>query len=61
MGAAERKMKDKVTAGHMKRLGIERTTGRCPVCYRIVEIDGPKSKFKHSVGECIQRATHLSR
>lgn len=30
------KAKNQAMAERMKRLGIRRLTGRCPVCYRIV-------------------------
>lgn len=47
-GAAQRRsQKDKERAAMMKRLGIERTTCRCSVCYHIVSCDGPKSRYTH--------------
>ena len=33
---AERRNKDQAMAARMKSLGIERTSGRCAVCYRLV-------------------------
>jgi hypothetical protein len=36
-GSATR-TKNQAMAERMKRLGIRRTTARCPVCYRIVSI-----------------------
>jgi hypothetical protein len=51
-GAAKRKaQRDRERAAEMKRLGIERTTGRCPNCYKIVVSDSSKSKNKH-IGFC---------
>lgn len=32
------KQKNQAMAERMKRLGIKRLTGRCPVCYRIVAL-----------------------
>lgn len=32
------KAKNQAMAERMKRLGIRRTTARCPICYRIVSI-----------------------
>lgn len=34
-------------AAEMKKLGIERTTGRCAQCYRIITIESRKSKYNH--------------
>lgn len=36
MPASERKNKDANMAAYMKRKGIQRTTQRCPICYKIV-------------------------
>lgn len=36
--SARNKIKNVEMAARMKRLGIRRTTARCPVCYRIVGI-----------------------
>jgi hypothetical protein len=42
-------------AGMMKRAGIERTSGRCPVCHGIVG-NGPGSFFVHSnSGRCLPK------
>lgn len=47
-GAAKIKQeKDKRRAAEMKRLGIERTTGRCAVYYAIISIDSWKSRYTH--------------
>lgn len=35
MGASERRTKDQAMAAAMKAAGIERRSGRCPVCYTI--------------------------
>lgn len=42
-----RSQKDKEMAARLKRLGIERTTGRCALCYRIIVIESIKSRYKH--------------
>jgi hypothetical protein len=34
--ASRRRERDKARAALMKRLGIVRKTGRCPLCYKIV-------------------------
>lgn len=47
-GAGQRRsQRDKERAAWLKRLGIERTTGRCALCYRIISIEGPKSRYSH--------------
>jgi hypothetical protein len=48
-GAAgvRRSQRDKERAAQMKRDGVERTTGRCPVCYRIVACDSSQSRNTH--------------
>lgn len=43
--------KDKERAARMKAEGIERTTGRCPVCYKIVTCDSRISRNTH-IGRC---------
>jgi len=40
--------RDKARAAEMKRLGIERTTGICALCYKLISIQGPKSKYAHN-------------
>jgi hypothetical protein len=42
-----RAAKDSEMAAMMKRNGVERTTGRCPNCYRIVTIESSKSRNTH--------------
>ena len=44
---AVRSDKDKQRAARLKALGIERTQGRCALCYRIISIEGPKSRYTH--------------
>jgi hypothetical protein len=39
--------KDQARAAALKALGIERTTGRCAVCYRIIAVDSCKSRYSH--------------
>lgn len=39
--------RDKVMAAYLKRMGIERTTGMCALCYRMISIDSIKSNYKH--------------
>lgn len=47
-GSAKRKQeRDRERAAEMKRLGVVRTTGRCPVCYRIVTCESSKSRNTH--------------
>ena len=46
-GPKRRAERDRERAAEMKRLGIERTTGRCPNCYRIVTCDSSKSRNTH--------------
>lgn len=51
-GAAKlRAKKDEEMAARMKREGVERTTGRCPNCYKIVTCDSSKSRNRH-IGLC---------
>lgn len=33
------KQRDQERAAELKRLGIERTTGRCPICNKLVHAD----------------------
>ena len=42
-----RSMRDKERAARMKREGVERTTGRCAICYRIIQIDSSKTRYRH--------------
>jgi hypothetical protein len=46
-GPKGRARKNRERAAEMKRLGIERTTGRCAVCYRIVQIESRISRYTH--------------
>lgn len=47
-GAAKRRQeRDRERAAQLKRNGVERTTGRCAQCYRIISIEGPKSRYTH--------------
>lgn len=51
-GAGQRRsQRDKERAAELKRQGVERTTGRCPNCYRIVTCDSSKSRNTH-IGLC---------
>jgi len=45
--ASRRRNRDKERAALLKRLGTERTTGRCAQCYRLIAIEGPKSRYTH--------------
>ena len=49
-GKGRRKERNQSRAMEMKRLGIERTTGRCPICYRMVTVDSSKSRYTHICG-----------
>lgn len=46
-GPKGRARKNRERAAEMKRLGIERTTGRCAVCYHIVTVDSRISRYRH--------------
>lgn len=47
-GAGKRRQqRDRERAAYLKRLGQERTSGRCAQCYRIISIEGPKSRYTH--------------
>lgn len=41
MGRQEKSQHDSATAFRMKQEGIERKTGRCPFCHRIVAVPLP--------------------
>lgn len=45
--AGRNRAKNQAMAARMKDLGIERTTGRCALCYRIITIDSIKSRYVH--------------
>lgn len=49
MAASDRSTKDKQMAAYMKQHKIDRTTGRCALCYREVTIDNPAkgTRFTH--------------
>ncbi len=36
---ANRSNKDKERASYLKKHGVRRTTGRCPLCYRTIALD----------------------
>lgn len=42
-----RSQRDKEMAARMKREGVERTTGRCPNCYRIVQCESSRTRNAH--------------
>lgn len=42
---ASTKQKNQAMAERMKKLGIKRTTARCPVCYKIVAIPMERHLF----------------
>lgn len=44
---AAKENKDKQMAAYLKRMGIERTTGRCAACYRMITIESSKSRYTH--------------
>jgi len=51
-GAAKRRaQRDRERAATMKRDGVERTTGRCPNCYKIVTCESSRSRNSH-IGRC---------
>lgn len=42
--------KDQRMAAALKNDGEERTIQKCPVCYKQIAADGPKSKYSHKCG-----------
>jgi hypothetical protein len=47
-GSAQRRsQRDKERAAELKRRGVERTTGRCGNCYRMITIESSKSRYSH--------------
>lgn len=46
-GTTNRRDADKRRAARMKELGIVRTTGTCPVCYRTITVESIKSRYTH--------------
>lgn len=47
-GAGKRRaQRDREKAAHLKQLGIERTTGICPNCYKQITVDSRKSRYTH--------------
>lgn len=46
-GPKGRARKNRERAAEMKRLGIERTTCRCAVCYHIIVCDSRISRYRH--------------
>jgi len=44
---ADKSNKDKEMAAYMKKMGIERTSGKCALCYRTISIDSIKSSYTH--------------
>lgn len=47
MAGKDRSTKDKMMAAQLKKLGEERTTGVCPVCYQRISVDSAKSRYGH--------------
>ena len=45
--ATQKRNRDKARAAEMKRLGTERTTGRCAQCYRMITVDSSRSRYVH--------------
>lgn len=45
--ASQKRIRDVRRAAEMKRLGIERTTGICALCYRLIRIDSSCSRYTH--------------
>lgn len=46
-GPGNKRVKNQEMASRMKAMGIERRTGRCPLCHKIVSNGG-----LHPIGEC---------
>lgn len=53
--AARRQVKDKEMAAMLKRLGIERRSGKCPICYGDISNDtfGGYGAFAH-LARCVK-------
>lgn len=47
MSKDTRSSKDALRAARMKAEGVERTTGRCSVCYKTITVDSVKSRYRH--------------
>lgn len=48
MAGKDRSTKDKMMASELKKRGIDRTTGKCAVCYAPVTVDSNKgTRFNH--------------
>lgn len=45
--ANDKSNKDKEMAAYMKRMGIERTSGICALCYRRISVTSAKSNYTH--------------
>jgi hypothetical protein len=45
--AKQKQLRDKAQAAYLKRIGQERTSGRCPVCYQIISCDSNQSRYRH--------------
>jgi hypothetical protein len=54
MAKQDKSARDKQMAAYMKSNKIDRTTGRCALCYRVVSIDNPAkgTRFTH---QCVSR------
>jgi hypothetical protein len=42
-----RSQKDQEMAARMKALGIERETGVCAMCYRVITVDSVRTRYRH--------------
>ncbi len=42
--------KDQRMSAALKQAGEERTSQVCPVCYKSIPCDGPRSKYSHKCG-----------
>ena len=47
---ADKSNKDKAMASRMKREGVERTTGRCCMCHKVVSLDTYPSHLRSHAG-----------
>lgn len=54
MASADRRVKDQEMAQRLKREGVERWNGRCPICYGIIPngLFDPHGNYIHITARC---------
>jgi hypothetical protein len=52
MSKTDQRAKDQARAAYLKAHGIDRTTGRCAICYALVTVDNKVkgTRFSHRCG-----------